>query len=159
MFPIIKYTQAVSPYCQESAFYTYSAGSENIAEVTHKGRTLYIDRVGDMYLTIPDVPADLDMADPEVYNQEWPETVIRYTDDLESFGIKTDDQLRALDERFSKNGYEIWHNNSWFEVYSQDDDFGYEVYHELNEAIDFAFAAIQDEEYWEREFQDESQLS
>jgi hypothetical protein len=152
MFPIINYKQAVSSYCQDPAFYTNIGNSETIAEVTHKGRTLYIDRVGEMYLSIPEVPAELDMADPEVYNQDWHETVIRYTDDLESFGIKTDDQLRALDERFSKNGYEIWHNNSWFEVYSDEDDFGYDVHHELNEAIDFAFAAIQDDEYWESGF-------
>jgi hypothetical protein len=102
-----------------------------------------------MYLTIPNIPAHLDVADNEVYNQEWEETIIRYTDDLINYGIDTDEKLNELNKRFSDNGYQIWHNNSWFEVYSKEDDFGYDVHHELDEAIDFAVAAIQEDEYWD----------
>lgn len=134
---------------QESAFYTMGPGNSNVAVITYKDRTVFVDCVGEMYLTLPNIPADLDVADNEVYNQEWEETIIRYTDDLISFGIDTDEKLIELDKRFSANGYQIWHNNSWFEVYSEKDDFGYDVHHELHEAIDFAVAAIQEDEYWD----------
>jgi hypothetical protein len=134
---------------QESAFYTMGPGNSNVVVITYKDRSVFVDCVGEMYLTIPNIPAHLDVADNEVYNQEWEETIIRYTDDLINYGIDTDEKLNELNKRFSDNGYQIWHNNSWFEVYSTEDDFGYDVHHELHEAIDFAVAAIQEDEYWD----------
>lgn len=145
----ITYREKVPENQQDSAFHTWNPGAENLAVVEYKGRKLFIDRVGDMYLSIPNIPEHLDVADEEVYSQNWEETVIRYTNDLLSFGIDTDEKLHALDDRFSNNGYQIWHMNSWFEVYSEDDDFGYEVYHEFYEAVDFALAAIKADEYWD----------
>jgi hypothetical protein len=133
---------------QDSAFYTMG-DTTNIAVVKHKGRKLFIDCLGEMYLTIPDVPEHLDMGDPEVYRQDWEERIVRYTSDLFELGIDTDEKLNKLNERFTAKGYEIWHNNSWFEVYSDEDDFGYDVFHELKEAVDFAIRTIKDDEYWD----------
>lgn len=151
--------EGVSEDRLDPAFYVYSNGAEEVAYLHYKDRTIYVDRVGEMYLAIPEVPKDLDMADDDVYNRDWPETLIRYTNDLEAFGITNDEELRQLDERFSMKGYEIWHNNAWFEVYSDNDDFGYDVYHDWKEAVEFAKTAIRDDEYWERKFQDESELA
>lgn len=145
----ITYREVIPEDRQDAAFYVWENGAENLAVVDYNGRKLFIDRVGEMYLTIPDLPAELDMADDSVYSKAWEETVIRYTDQLEAAGIKNDFHLKMLDDRFSKKGYEIWHMNAWFEVFSQDDDFGYEVYHDFYEAVDFAVAAIKDDEYWD----------
>lgn len=61
--------------------------------------------------------------------------VLRYTDDLESFGIKTDADLAEWDAKGPD--YFEWINNPWFEVVSVldgDDDFS-EVHHELRDAV------------------------
>jgi hypothetical protein len=67
---------------------------------------------------------------PDLENQQ----VIRYTDQLEAIGVKTDDDL----EKFTALGDEMftWVNNSWFEVLSdQDPDFYSEPYHSIEDAI------------------------
>ena len=71
--------------------------------------------------------------------------VLRYTDQLESFGIKTDEDLREWEAKGAEH-FE-WINNSWFEVVSlRDGDEAFsEVFHELNEAI--AQAQVLWEEY------------
>jgi len=64
--------------------------------------------------------------------------VLRYTDDLESFGIKTDADLAEWEAKGSE--YFDWINNSWFEVVSVnegDEDFS-EVFHTFDEAVAFA---------------------
>lgn len=63
--------------------------------------------------------------------------IIRYTEQLESFGIK-DDQTLA---EWTDKGDDVfaWINNSWFEVYdSNDPEFFSEPYHSLKEAIEYA---------------------
>lgn len=132
---------------QDSAFYTWP-GTTGIAVVEHGGRKVYVDCVGEMYLSVPEIPAHLDVADDEVYRQDWPHIVVRYADQLSEIGVHTDADLENLDKRFSQNGYEIWHMNSWFEVWSDEDDFGYDTFHSVSEAIDAAVQYIQDEEYW-----------
>jgi hypothetical protein len=65
------------------------------------------------------------------------EVVIRYTDRLEEFGIKNDQQLAE----WSDKGEEVfsWVNNSWFEVYTEKDaDYYSDPLHDLDEAIAFA---------------------
>jgi hypothetical protein len=60
--------------------------------------------------------------------------VIRYTDQLEGIGVKTDEDL----EKFHALGEEMftWVNNSWFEVMdSNDPDYYSEPYHSLDDAI------------------------
>jgi hypothetical protein len=74
--------------------------------------------------------------------------VLRYTDDLESFGIKTDADLREWEAKGAE--YFEWDNNPWFEVVSVlagDEDF-HDVCHDLHDAVRFA------EELWSRYGQD-----
>jgi hypothetical protein len=60
--------------------------------------------------------------------------VIRYTDQLESFGIKTDEELAKWTDKGDEFFY--WANNSWFEVWdSNEPDYYSEPYHELKDAI------------------------
>lgn len=57
---------------------------------------------------------------------------IRTTDDLESFGITTDEQLAAREN--DPDFY--WENNAWFEVMEPDsDDFTGEIFHDYEQAI------------------------
>ena len=63
--------------------------------------------------------------------------IIRYTDQLEAFGITTDTEL----ENWASKGEEIfsWQNNSWFEIWNDNDnEFYSEPIHDLSEAIEFA---------------------
>jgi hypothetical protein len=63
--------------------------------------------------------------------------VIRYTDQLEGIGVKTDADL----ERFTALGEEMfsWVNNSWFEVWdSNDTDYFSDPIFELDSAIEYA---------------------
>jgi hypothetical protein len=64
--------------------------------------------------------------------------VLRYTDQLESFGIKTDEDLRRWEAKGAEH-FE-WIHNPWFEVLSNsysDQDLC-EVFHDLDEAIAYA---------------------
>ena len=70
--------------------------------------------------------------------------VLRYTDDLRDFGINTDAELRAFEDK--GEDYFVWDDNPWFEVISTkdgDEDLN-EVFHELDDAIAYA------EELWNK---------
>lgn len=105
----------------DSAFYTFSAGSEVVWE--EEGCDYYVVRAGEMRI--------------HAVAEDGEQVVIRYTDKLEEFGIKNDQQLAE----WSDKGEEIfsWHNNSWFEVYTEKDaDYYSDPLHDLDEAIAFA---------------------
>jgi len=71
-------------------------------------------------------------------------SVVRYTDDLAEYGINTDAELRAFEDK--GEDYFVWDNNPWFEVWSNkdgDQDLD-EVFHELDDAIAYA------EELWNK---------
>lgn len=64
------------------------------------------------------------------------EVVIRYTDQLDEFGIKTD---KELSEWSAKEELFEWVNNSWFVVLHETDrEWFSEPLHELDEAIAYA---------------------
>lgn len=109
---------------QDSAFYTDQAGTQVVwDEDPHK--RFYVVRAGEMRIHAKKNAEDDDYQ------------VIRYTDDLEDFGIKDD---KALAE-WSDKGDDVfaWHNNSWFEVYDdKDSDVFSEPYHTLDDAIAYA---------------------
>ena len=68
----------------------------------------------------------------ETTNERGEPVTIRTTDDLESFGIRTDEQLAARegDPAFQ------WINNAWFELMEPDSEtFGGEVFHDYDEAV------------------------
>lgn len=137
----ITYRFAVPENQQDAAFHTWGPDNGNLAVVTYKDRKLFIDCVGEMYLVMLNVSPSGEISESQ--------DIIRYTDDLIAHGITTDEKLRWYTEITSNMGWEVWHNNSWFEVYSEDDDFGYDVHHEFYEAVDFALANIKEDEYWD----------
>lgn len=104
---------------QDSAFYTYESGTEIVWQNPDEPR-FFVVRNGEMRIHYsPDLESQI---------------VIRYTDQLEGIGVKTDADL----ERFTELGEEMfsWVNNSWFEVWAEDDtDFCSEPYHSYDDAI------------------------
>jgi hypothetical protein len=104
---------------QDSAFYTNEAGHEVVWSDAEKPR-FYVIRNGEMRIHYS----------PDLESQQ----VIRYTDQLEAIGVKTDADL----EKFNDLGDEMftWVNNSWFEVLdSNDSEYYSEPYHSLADAI------------------------
>ena len=102
----------------DSAFYTNDSGVEVVWE--DESCDYYVVRNGEMRI--------------HATNEDGSIEVIRYTDKLEEFGIKNDQQL----EEWTNKGEEIfsWQNNSWFEVYTEKDpEFFSEPYHTLEDAI------------------------
>ena len=104
---------------QDSAFYTNEAGHELVWQDSEQPR-FYVIRNGEMRIHYsPDLESQI---------------VVRYTDQLEGIGVKTDEDL----EKFHALGEEMftWVNNSWFEVMdSNDPDYYSEPYHSLDDAI------------------------
>jgi hypothetical protein len=101
----------------DSAFYTYG-DAEIVWE--EDNNPFYVRCVGEMRIHATDNDGDT--------------VIIRYTDRLEEFGIKTDKELAE----WSDKGEEVfsWVNNSWFEIYSTKDSyFVSEPLHALDEAI------------------------
>lgn len=106
----------------DSAFYTNEPGVEVVWE--QEGCDYYVVRNGEMR-----IHATKDGHE----NIE----VIRYTDQLERFGITTDKQLAEWTEKDEE--IFSWQNNSWFEVWNdKDPEFFSEPLHDLQEAIKFA---------------------
>jgi hypothetical protein len=106
---------------QDSAFYTNEAGSEVVWDGDESGR-FYVVRNGEMRIH----------AITEA-GEAW---IIRYTDQLERFGITNDKELHEWTDK----GELVfdWIHNSWFEIVDNDEpDYG-EVYHELDEAVERA---------------------
>jgi hypothetical protein len=107
----------------DSAFYTMSADYEILYwdNAESETRRFYVSRNGEMRINIR-----------KSLESEY--AVIRYSDDLEEFGITNDDELREWEEK--GEDYFSWENNSWFEVCSRkegDEDLAV-IVHELDEA-------------------------
>lgn len=102
---------------EDSAFYTNS----NDYEVVFAGERFSVIRNGEMRINIRKDKGD-----------EW--SVLRYTQDLEEWGIRTDEQLDSWSEQV---GLFEWWNNSWFEIVCSDGfcDCGFGVWEKLSEAV------------------------
>jgi hypothetical protein len=64
-------------------------------------------------------------------------TIIRYSDTLDGYGVTTDAELIALENK----GEEVleYVNNAWFEVWDANDPYGEDisnVYHSVDDAVD-----------------------
>lgn len=108
---------------QDPAFYTMSPAAETVWQDSENKR-FFVVRNGEMRIHAR-------------YNIDDAHIVIRYTDQLESFGVKTDQQL----EEWTDKGDEFFHwaNNSWFEVWdSNDTDYFSDPIFELDSAIEYA---------------------
>jgi hypothetical protein len=109
---------------QDAAFYTDGAGTQVVWDNQTGNGRFYVVRNGEMRIH---ARATLD---------EEP-TVIRYTDQLERFGVKTDADLTAWTDKGDE--YFTWVNNAWFEVWdAENPDYYSEVIHELDLAIENA---------------------
>lgn len=113
---------------QDAAFYTDGAGTQVVWDNNTGNGRFYVVRNGEMRIhartTLDEEP-----------------TVIRYTDQLERFGVKTDADLQAWTDKGDE--YFTWVNNAWFEVWdAENPDYYSEVIHELDLAIENAQALI-----------------
>lgn len=109
---------------QDSAFYTNDSGTEVVWD-NDPNKRFYVVRSGEMRIHYS----------PDLENHQ----VIRYTDQLEEIGVKTDEDL----EKFTALGEEMfsWIHNSWFEVYDAKHKSWYsEPIHEFTEAVEFALS-------------------
>lgn len=115
----LKYGSAIATR-QDSAFYTDDNGFQLVWQDKENPFAVY--REGEMRINAVKDGSDF---------------VIRYTEQLEDFGIKTDDQLAE----WSAKGEEVfdWVNNSWFVVlHEEDTEWFSEPLHSLDEAIAYA---------------------
>ena len=109
-----------NPEQQDSAFYTNDSGVEVVWEDESNPR-FYVTRNGEMRIHAR-------------HTLDAEHEVIRYTDALESFGIKTDKALAEWSDKGEE--YFSWVNNSWFEVLDENDpDYYSEPYHAIDDAI------------------------
>lgn len=107
---------------QDSAFYTNEAGHEIVWENPTNTR-FYVIRNGEMRIHATDSNGD--------------RIVIRYTDQLEAFGIKTDEDLAKWTE--ADEELFCWVNNSWFEVMDlTEPNWTSEVFDTLDDAKNYA---------------------
>lgn len=111
---------------QDSAFYTNTAGTEIVWDGDENGR-FYVLRNGEMRI--------------HAITEDGVGWIIRYTDQLEKFGITTDEELQAWTDK----GEVVfdWIDNSWFELVDNDDPDDGVVYHELDEAVERAIHLAQ----------------
>lgn len=118
---------------QGSEFYCWNSGETLLAEVKRGERTVRVVASGEMYLAVP-----------RIINGEIVETgdVIRYTQDLEDYGIDTDLKMLQYTKQMSDIGWEVWHMNNWFEVYDEEFPDG-EVCDTLDGAIETARAWLE----------------
>jgi hypothetical protein len=106
---------------QDAAFYTNSSDYE---VVWNNNPRFSVIRNGEMRILYTPTPH----SDSKTY------TTIRYTDDLEAIGIKTDEDLL---ENFAPTL--TWENNSWFEIIDHNNaECESEIYDTLYGAIDKA---------------------
>lgn len=143
LYVTIEYQQEIPQNKQMPEFYVY-AGLDNIyAVIKYRTRVAYVGVGGDMYISIP--AEDMETG-------EWVEheiNVCRYSDDLERFA-KNDKELMDLLHLWSvEREYEIYHQNPWWEVWSDDYPDG-DVYDTFYEAVEGAIKFITEEdEYWD----------
>jgi hypothetical protein len=109
---------------QDAAFYTDGAGVQTVW-IAENGKSRFsVVRNGEMRIharqTLDEEP-----------------TVIRYTDQLEDFGVKTDADLTAWTDKGDE--YFTWVNNAWFEVWDADNtDYYSDVIDSLDDAVEYA---------------------
>lgn len=134
----ITYEYVVPENQQDSAFHTFGPDFNVLATLTYKDRTLLMGVNGEMRLEVPLFDADGEWCGSET---------IRYCDQLADIGINTDNELYKFTNEYQD--YDVWQNNSWFEVWSPDNyNIDWAVYHEFYEAIDDAVEMIKDDSYW-----------
>jgi hypothetical protein len=137
----IDYKEVIPTTRQEVEFYRWVNGSDIYASLTRGDRELDIAANGDMYLCILNFNEDGSISEDE--------TVIKYSDDLISAGITDDIQLRQYLKTVGNSGYSVYHENPWWEIFSEFDPDG--IVHDggFYGAVERAIELLFDDDYWE----------
>lgn len=136
-----KIITSTAPYAntimrKDPAFYVWDADAHVlVATITNvqENRTIYVYCDGIMRLNL--------WESEEARHMGLDPAVIRYTDDLMSYGVDTDKKLEEADSRIE------WINNTWFDLYTDDGWFDC-VCHDVDDAIDLAMAYTIDDDLW-----------
>jgi hypothetical protein len=130
----VEYLITPEPNQTDSAFYCWQHGWETLVTVTAGEREFAIGVNGEMRIEAPQFDE----------NGEWSHSdTWRYSDDLTSNGIDTDEKLYEFSNKYSE--YDIWQNNNWFEFYEVDGEDSWEVCDTLEEAIEAVKAILADD--------------
>jgi hypothetical protein len=135
----VEYTQTIPTSKQMPEFYVWQEGAETYAQITYLDRVVDVERNGEMRLEIPEL-----FEEGLIYKDK----IIRYSDDLEAAGINDDIQLMQFIKTMSNAGYQVYHENPWWEVFAHNEDMG-EVYDTFYEAIDAGIDYLTDDSNWE----------
>ena len=123
---------------EDSAWYTHSADQHDlVASVSNGERTVYIYADGEMRAHLAYDPTDWSKG----------HEVIRYCDQWGD--IKNDTDIFEA----SESGRLDWVNNSWFDLYNDNDFIGYHldsVQHTLSDAIESAHELLADDTAWDK---------
>ena len=125
---------------ENSAWYTYQSQHDLVVTVSNGERSISVYADGEMRVNVRDDDG------------EWDYSVIRYCEEWAEHGINNDAEIF----RASEAGRIEWVNNSWFDLYADDQsvgDYGWLdcVCDTLTDAIEQATALLSDDELWEEE--------
>lgn len=135
----IDYIQVIPETKQMPEFYA-CGGTKDYAEVSKGYRKVYVAVNGQMHLTIPTLTLEGKLSDSDPL-------VIKYGDELEKL-FADDIQFMQFTKTIINSGFEIYRENPWWEIYSDDYPDG-EVFETFYEAIEAAIRFIKDDEYWD----------
>jgi hypothetical protein len=122
---------------EDSAWYSHSADHHDIvASVSNGERTVHIYADGEQRVHLAYNPRD------------WSEghEVIRYCDQWAQYDLKSDYEIFEATE----SGRLDWINNSWFDLYADDQGWADSVQHTLSDAIESAVELLTDSKAWEQ---------
>ena len=121
---------------EDSVWYSHSADHHDIiATVSNGERSIHIYADGEVRVHLAYDPADWKKG----------HDVIRYYDQWKQYGIKNDIDIFQM----SENGSIEWINNSWFDLYADNQGWADCVNHTLSDAILSATELLTDSEAWE----------
>lgn len=115
----VEYLVEQDPKRTDSAFHCWTQGHQDLAIVRAGDREFRVCSNGEMRVNLPN-------------DEVW-----RYTDDLLSAGIDTDEKLWKFNEEHADK--DVWVNNNWFEFYEVGAD---EEWWEVHETVEEAIEAI-----------------
>lgn len=138
---VIDYKEVIPINRQEAEFYRYVNGIDSYATLTRGDRKLDVVSNGDMYL------CSLRFTEDKTISHH--EDVIRYSDDLISAGITNDMELYQYLKTVGYAGYSVYHENPWWEIFSDNDPDGVVADGGFYAAIDRAIELLFDDNYWD----------
>lgn len=118
-------------FCNDPAFYTWT-GNDLVATVALGDKRIGVYCDGEMRIHLWDTAQDKQSG--KNY-----QSVIRYCNELKEYGITTDKELQAQENRIE------WINNSWYDLYDLNSGEHLDcVHYDIDEAILQASAILED---------------